>query len=76
MKRTPLLIAVTGGSASGKSRIAAELARHYANLDAYVIPEDDYYVDAGNQPGFDARTFNFDEPAAKDHALLLSLIHI
>lgn len=71
MSRTPLLIAVSGGSASGKSRIAAELAAHYAGLGAYVIPEDDYYVDAGNQPGFDARSFNFDEPAAKDHALLM-----
>ncbi len=72
MSRPPLLIAVSGGSASGKSRIAAELAGHYAGLDAYVIPEDDYYVDAGNQPGFDARSFNFDEPAAKDHALLIA----
>lgn len=70
MSRQPLLIAVSGGSASGKSRIAAELASHYSGLGAYVIPEDDYYVDAGNQPGFDARSFNFDEPAAKDHALL------
>lgn len=65
-----LLIGVTGGSASGKSRIADQIAAHYRALEAYVIPEDDYYVDAGNQPGFDARTFNFDEPAAKDHGLL------
>ncbi len=68
----PFLLAVVGGSASGKTRLAHALADHFSSHDAYVIPEDDYYVDAGNQPGFSASDFNFDEPAAKDHALLAS----
>ncbi|WP_417490353.1 uridine kinase [Maricaulis sp.] len=70
MTQTPFLLAVVGGSASGKTRLAQALADHFAAHDAYVIPEDDYYVDAGNQPGFSASEFNFDEPAAKDHDLL------
>ncbi|WP_339744362.1 uridine kinase [uncultured Maricaulis sp.] len=72
MRPRPFLLAVVGGSASGKTRLAHALADHFADHDAYVIPEDDYYVDAGHQPGFVAATFNFDEPAAKDHALLAS----
>ncbi|WP_417476701.1 uridine kinase [Maricaulis sp.] len=72
MSRRPFLLAVVGGSASGKTRLAHALADHFASHDACVIPEDDYYVDAGHQPGFVASDFNFDEPAAKDHALLAS----
>ncbi|MHA6287758.1 uridine kinase [Maricaulis sp. CAU 1757] len=70
MNRSSSLIAIVGGSASGKTRLAHSLARQLAALDAYVIKEDDYYVDAGNLPGFDPLQFNFDEPAAKDHDLL------
>jgi len=66
----PFILAVTGGSASGKTRLAQSLAHAFAQQGCYVIPEDDYYIDAGNMPGFDAATFNFDEPAAKDHGLL------
>jgi uridine kinase len=64
------LLAVTGGSASGKTRLAQAVAGHFAAQACYVIPEDDYYVDAGNMPGFDPAVFNFDEPAAKQHDLL------
>lgn len=64
------LLGIVGGSASGKSRLAAALARHFAPQGAYVIPEDDYYIDATAVPGFDPGRFNFDEPAAKEHALL------
>ena len=64
------LLGIVGGSDSGKSRLAEALARHFAPHGAYVIPEDDYYIDATAIPDFDADTFNFDEPAAKDHGLL------
>ena len=66
-----LLIAVTGGSASGKSRLSTALAEHFHTHDACILAEDDYYIDAGDIPGFDEREFNFDEPAAKDHDLLV-----
>lgn len=70
MTQTCRLIAITGGSASGKSRLSQALAQHFAHEGSYVLAEDDYYVDAGNMPGFNPSAFNFDEPAAKDHALL------
>jgi uridine kinase len=64
------LIGIVGGSASGKTSLAEALARRFAHCGAYVIPEDDYYIDATSIPGFDPDAFNFDEPAAKDHGLL------
>jgi uridine kinase len=70
MTQPVFLLGIVGGSASGKSRLAEALARHYAPQGAYVIPEDDYYVDAASIPDFDPGTFNFDEPAAKEHDLL------
>jgi len=70
---TPVtLLGIVGGSASGKTCLAEEIARQNAHAGTYVLSEDDYYIDAGNMPGFDPNRFNFDEPAAKDHDLLLA----
>ncbi len=66
------LLGIVGGSASGKTCLAEEIARQHADAGTYVLSEDDYYVDAGNMPGFDPHSFNFDEPASKDHDLLLA----
>ena len=68
---TPVfMLGVTGGSASGKTRLADALAELFEPLGGYVLSEDDYYIDASEFEDFDADTFNFDEPAAKDHRLL------
>lgn len=61
------IIAITGGSGAGKTTIARALA---ARLSAALIAEDDYYRCASTIAHFDAATHNFDEPSAKDHALL------
>lgn len=61
------IIAITGGSGAGKTTVARALAR---KLSATVIAEDDYYRCASTIPEFDAATHNFDEPSAKEHALL------
>lgn len=65
-----LIVAITGGSGSGKTTIAQSLARRLGR-GAVVIAEDDYYHCASAIPGFDPATYNFDEPAAKEHALLV-----
>ncbi|MBR9825157.1 MAG: uridine kinase [Alphaproteobacteria bacterium] len=70
MMKKSRLIAITGGSASGKTRLAEALAQHFAPQGCYVLSEDNYYHDAGRFENFDAGRFNFDEPAAKDHDLL------
>ncbi|OLF80704.1 hypothetical protein AWH62_14475 [Maricaulis sp. W15] len=63
------LIAIVGGSASGKTRLAYAIAD--AIPGAHVIKEDDYYLDATLLDDFDPASFNFDEPASKEHALLI-----
>ena len=72
MTATCYLIGIVGGSASGKTRLAHAVAEQLAGQGSQIIKEDDYYVDAGNMRDFDPSTFNFDEPAAKDHDLLAS----
>lgn len=66
----PFLIAITGGSGSGKSTLAHALVRALAPVPVTLVSEDDYYLDSASAPGFDASAYNFDEPAARDHALL------
>lgn len=63
------LIAITGGSGAGKTTVARALARKLG-AGAVVIAEDDYYRCASTVANFDAATHNFDEPDAKEHALL------
>lgn len=63
------LIAITGGSGAGKTTVARALARKLGAA-AIVVAEDDYYRCASTFPAFDAATHNFDEPDAKEHALL------
>lgn len=61
------IIAITGGSGAGKTTLARALGKR---LGALVVAEDDYYHCASAIARFDAATYNFDTPLAKDHALL------
>jgi uridine kinase len=74
VKATPsraceLIVGVTGGSGSGKSRFARALAERLAPRSVVLISEDDYYR-RGEGPDFDPRRFDFDAPSALDHGLL------
>jgi len=61
------VIAIAGGSGSGKTTIAERVAQRLA---APLIAEDDYYFCRTTFPAFDEDTHDFDAPEAKDHALL------
>lgn len=63
------IIAITGGSGAGKTTVARALAR-LLGAGAVVVAEDDYYRCASSIANFDAALHNFDEPDAKEHALL------
>ena len=63
------IIAITGGSGVGKTTVARALARKLG-AGAVVIAEDDYYRCSSTIANFDAATYNFDAPEAKEHALL------
>lgn len=63
------IVAITGGSGAGKTTLAHALAKQLG-AGAVVIAEDDYYRCASTIVDFDAATFNFDAPEAKEHDLL------
>lgn len=71
----PKLIAITGGSGAGKTTIARALVRRLGAF-AVVLAEDDYYRCASSFPDFDAAVHNFDEPNAKEHALLVEHLRL
>ena len=69
------LIAITGGSGAGKTTMARALSKRLG-AGAVLVAEDDYYRCASTYPGFDATSHNFDEPAAKEHALLAAHLRL
>jgi uridine kinase len=64
------MVAIAGGSGSGKSTTAAHLPQMLSPLSVQIVSQDDYYKDSRELPGFDAATYNFDTPDARDHDLL------
>lgn len=63
------IVAIAGGSGSGKTTIARALAKRLG-AGAVVVAEDDYYRCSSTVRDFDPATYNFDAPEAKEHALL------
>jgi uridine kinase len=72
MAHPPVFILVVGGSASGKSLFALELKRALDPAAAVeIVAEDSYYHSLDGHPPEAIAAYNFDEPAAKDFALLI-----
>lgn len=70
-RRKPFIIAIAGGSASGKSTFARHLAAALAPLSVAIVPEDAYYFSVPGGRSEDGTPFNFDRPETKDFDLLL-----
>lgn len=69
------IVAITGGSGAGKTTVARALAKRLG-AGAIVIAEDDYYRCASTVKNFDAATYNFDVPEAKEHDLLCAHLQL
>ena len=69
-KPTAVILAITGGSGSGKTLIADALRTALRPHSVTVLREDDYYRDNRATPDFHPERFNFDDVAARDHGLL------
>lgn len=72
MKKRPIVIGITGGSGSGKTTIAQEVARLIHDNDRIMIlTQDSYYKDNSNLPMEDRKKINYDHPNAFDMDLLI-----
>jgi uridine kinase len=71
----PVLIAVAGGSASGKSTLCGAVLATLPEGSGVLVSEDWYYKDVSAAPGFDPARCDFDDVAIRDHALLIAHLH-
>jgi len=68
MKR-PIIIAVAGGTASGKTTIVREIVNSFSKVDVTVISHDDYYKDQSHLSLEDRKKTNYDHPDSFDNEL-------
>lgn len=64
--KAPTLIAVSGGSGSGKTYFARALASRLGSKNCEIILQDDFYHDQSAKFDFDGGSVNFDHPDAFD----------
>jgi uridine kinase len=67
----PLIIGVAGGSGSGKSTVARNVANALGEASVAFLDMDAYYVDYSGLPLEQRRTVNWDHPNAFDWDLLV-----
>lgn len=68
----PLIIAISGGSASGKSTVVSEIVEKLQSVDISVICHDDYYKDQSHLTMEQRLQTNYDHPNSLDNDLLVS----
>jgi len=68
--REPLLVAIAGGTGSGKTTLTKKL-REALTPDVAVLEHDWYYLDRSALTPNERAELNYDEPGALDNALLL-----
>jgi uridine kinase len=69
---SPLVIGIGGGTGSGKTTVARLLCERCAPLSVSLLDLDSYYYDRSHLNVEERSRFNYDEPYAIDHDLLLS----
>ncbi|MDB4880981.1 MAG: Uridine kinase [Gemmatimonadetes bacterium] len=68
----PLVIGVAGGSGSGKSTVARNVAAALGDASVAFLDMDAYYLDHGHLPLEERKRVNWDHPNAFDWGLLVS----
>ena len=71
MKRNPLVIGLAGGTGSGKTTVAAALAKAAGEDNLIRLPQDAYYRAQHDIPRETRALTNYDEPSAFDTDLLI-----
>lgn len=70
MKRTPIILGISGGTGSGKTTIAEETARRLGIDTTLIVGQDSYYLDRSEIPQDARGRLNFDHPDAVDWKLM------
>jgi uridine kinase len=65
----PVLIAVAGGSSSGKTTVVDKIIQNLAGYPVVVIKHDDYYKDQSDMTMEERRAVNYDHPFSLDNDL-------
>lgn len=65
----PVLIAVAGGSSSGKTTVVEKITANLSGYPVVVIKHDDYYKDQSELTMEERRSVNYDHPFAIDNDL-------
>ncbi|MEC9484917.1 MAG: uridine kinase [Candidatus Izemoplasma sp.] len=73
MKR-PVIIAVAGGSASGKTTVVERIMESFKDENVTVIKHDDYYKDQSDLPLEERYKTNYDHPFSLDNDLMYKQI--
>lgn len=67
----PLIIAIAGGSASGKSTVVEEIVASLKSVEITVICHDDYYKDQSHMKMEERLKTNYDHPSSLDNELFV-----
>jgi len=73
--RAPLVIAVAGGSGSGKTTVARAIDEA-VHRESVLIEQDAYYKDLGHLPLEERKKVNFDHPDAFDTELMIAQLQL
>lgn len=66
----PYIVAIAGGSGSGKTYLSRALHELLGETKSCLIYQDNYYIDQSNKFDFDGGSVNFDHPESIDFDLL------
>ncbi len=67
--RKPFILAIAGGSASGKTTVARQLVERLGEGNACIFSQDSYYRDLSHLSAEERKAVNFDHPDALDTVL-------
>ena len=68
----PIIIAIAGGSASGKTTVVSEIKEALGEKELVVIKHDDYYKDQSHLTLEERKLTNYDHPSSLENDLLIS----
>ncbi|MDP5865860.1 uridine kinase [Streptococcus mutans] len=72
MRKTPIIIGVTGGSGSGKTSVSRAILANFPNAKIAMIEHDSYYKDQSHLTFEERVTTNYDHPLAFETDLLIN----